>query len=85
MENEIRKKVMELLREKLQRLSIRESELGDSFDLVKSGFVNSLEFVDLVATIEKEIDREIDFEEALENGELTTIGGLIRAFENKRR
>ena len=28
---------------------------------------------------------EIDFEQALETGELTTLGGLIRAFENKKR
>ena len=82
MESDIRRQVLELLREKLQRLSIRESEMVDNFDLVKSGFVNSLEFVDLVATIEKNNHLEIDFEKALEKGELTTIGGLVRAFEN---
>jgi len=84
MENEIRKQLIELLRDKLQRLAIRESELGDKFDLVKSGLLNSLEFVELVASIEKIHHHEIDFEEALENGELTTIGGLIRAFEIKK-
>jgi len=84
MESETRKQLMELLRDKLQRLAIRESELGDSFDLVKSGLLNSLEFVDLVASMEKIYLNEIDFEEALASGELTTVGGLIRAFENKK-
>lgn len=84
MDSDIRKQVMELLRDKLQRLAIRESELGDNFDLVKSGLLNSLEFVDLVASIERIHHHEIDFEEALDTGELTTVGGLIRAFEIKK-
>jgi len=83
MELETRKQVMELIRDKLKRLDIRESELGEGFDLVKSGLLNSLEFVDLVASLEKINDHEIDFETALESGEFTTVGGLIRAFKNK--
>ena len=84
MELETRKQVMELIGEKLKRLDIRESELGDGFDLVKSGLLNSLEFVDLVASLEKINDYEIDFEAALDTGEFTTVGGLIRAFKNKK-
>jgi len=80
MESEIRKQLMDLLKEKLQRLAIRESELGDGFDLVKSGLLNSLEFVDLVASLEKMNQGEIDFEEGLNSGELTTVSGLIKAF-----
>jgi acyl carrier protein len=84
MDNDIRKQVMELLRDKLQRIGIRENEFGESFDLVKSGLLNSLEFVDIVASMEKIHDIEIDFEKALESGNLTTLGGLTRAFENKK-
>lgn len=84
MEIEIRKELMELLADKLQRLEIKENELGESFDLVKSGLLNSLEFVDLVASLEKMSDHEIDFEKALDSGELTTVGGLIRAFNHKK-
>ncbi len=84
MENEIRDKLMNLLNDKLQRLAIRESELGNGFDLVKSGLLNSLEFVDLVASMEKIFDLEIDFEEGLNTGELTTVGGITRAFMNKK-
>ena len=72
---------MELLGEKLKRIGIEESDLGDRFDLVKSGLVNSLEFVDIVAALEREFDHEIDFESALEGNVLTTIGGILNAFE----
>jgi len=80
---ETRKLVMELIEDKLKRLDIRENELGDGFDLVKSGLLNSLEFVDLVASLEKLNEHEIDFEAALDSGEFTTVGGLTRAFKNK--
>jgi acyl carrier protein len=84
MDNELRKQVMELLRDKLQRIGIRETELGESFDLVKSGLLNSLEFVDIIASLEKIYSFEIDFDQALDKGGLTTLGGLIRAFEDKK-
>jgi acyl carrier protein len=84
MENETRQQLMDLLKDKLQRLAIRENELGDGFDLVKSGLLNSLEFVDMVASLEKMNQLEIDFEEGLNSGDLTTVGGLIRAFTNNK-
>jgi len=82
MESEIRMQLMDLLQDKLKRLDIHERELDGKFDLVKSGFVNSLEFVDIVSSLEKLNHLEIDFEEGLNSNELTTIGGLIRAFKN---
>jgi acyl carrier protein len=82
MENELRKQLMLILRDKLTRLDIRETELGDAFDLVKSGLLNSLEFVDMVAKLEKSFDIEIDFEEGLATGALTTVGGITKAFLN---
>jgi hypothetical protein len=84
MDKELRIQVMVLLSDKLQRIGISETELGDNFDLVKSGLLNSLEFVDIVASLEKIHAVEIDFEQALEEGGLTTLGGLIRAFEDKK-
>lgn len=75
---------MELMLEKLQRIGIRESDLSDNFDLVKSGLLNSLEFVDIIASMENIYTVEIDFEQALDKGGLTTLGGLIHAFENKK-
>ena len=74
---------MILLRPKLNRIGIGENELGASFDLVKSGLVNSLEFVELVSSLEKEFKCEIDFESALDHGELTTLSGIIQTFEKQ--
>jgi acyl carrier protein len=84
MVSDLRKQIMELLRDKLDRIGIRETELGDNFDLVKSGLLNSLEFVDIIASLEKIHEVEIDFEQALDKGGLTTLGGLITAFETKK-
>ncbi len=80
MENEIRKRILEMISGKLQRFSIKESEIGNNFDLVKSGLLNSMEFVDLVASLEKWKGTEIDFEAALDAGNFTTVGGLTSAF-----
>jgi acyl carrier protein len=82
MNNEIRKQLLGLLQERLERIGIRESEPGAQFDLVKTGLLNSLEFVDLVATLEKMNGIEIDFEKALAAGDFTTIGGIVRTFSN---
>ena len=74
---------MDLVREKLDRLSIRDHEITGGFDLVKSGLVNSLEFVDMVASLEKLQGIEIDFEKELDNEDFTTLDGLIRIFSSK--
>ena len=57
----------------------RHSSIRVAFDLVKSGLLNSIEFVDLAASLEQYCSVEIDFEKALDSGEFTTLGGLIRA------
>jgi acyl carrier protein len=82
MKNDIRTRLFDMIREKLRRTGVSETEIGDDFDLVGSGLVNSLEFVEIVATLEKEFHCEIDFEAAFEKGELTTPGGLVRTFQN---
>ncbi len=84
MGNDIRNQLLNLIHHKLQRLAIHENEIGDSFDLVRTGLLNSLEFVDLVASLEKMNETEIDFESALEAGDFTTMGGVVKAFEKGR-
>ena len=64
----------------MKQLEIREKEIKGSFDLVRTGFVNSMEFVDLLAGMEKMLGVEIDYERALEDEEFTTVEGIIRAF-----
>ena len=80
MENKLREQIISLIADKLKRLAISDSELTTDFDLVKSGLLNSLEFVDLVASLERTFGMEIDFEKALDEGDLTTIKGLMKTF-----
>ena len=83
MPNEInvRKIILNRLHEKLARLGIGDEEINDHFDLVKSGLLSSLEFVDLVASIEKSLNLEIDYERALESDDFTTISGIRKTFQ----
>lgn len=76
--NEIRSFIIDRLQDKMLVFDIRESELKDGFDLVKSGLLDSMAFVDLVAEVEEEFGIELDFEEATELPDFTTMGGLAK-------
>ncbi len=78
----IKETLLIFLKDKLKRFDIKENELGGKFDLVNSGLLNSLEFVDLVASLEKHFQLEIDYEKALEKSDFTTVDGLIRTFQS---
>ena len=82
MNKAIKEQVVFLLKPKLERLGIEERELTTGFDLVKSGFVNSLEFVELVTQMEKHFGIEIDFDKELESSDFTTFGGVIKTLDN---
>lgn len=75
--NEIREFMLELLKDKLELFDIASSSLKDDFDLVGSGLLDSMAFIDLIAELEEKFQREIDFEEAAEKEGFSTMGGLI--------
>ena len=83
MNKEIKNQVVTILEPKLKRLGIAENELTSGFDLIKSGFVNSLEFVELVTRLEKQFNVEVDFDKALESRDFTTFGGLVDTLEEQ--
>lgn len=74
--SDVRDFIIDRLQDKMLVFDIRESELKDAFDLVKSGLLDSMAFVDLVAGAEEEFGIELDFEEAAELPDFTTMGGL---------
>lgn len=80
-ETKVRDELIALLRPRMEKLGIRERELRNDFDLVASGFVNSMEFVDLVSELESKCGVEIDFDKVLESRKFTTIGGLTGLFD----
>ncbi|HET6243536.1 MAG: acyl carrier protein [Bacteroidetes bacterium] len=83
MEKEITTFILEQLDKRLIRIGMQRKEITPNFDLVKSGLLDSMSFVDLVVEIEKKFNTEIDFELAFQNADFTTISGLIQTIEKQ--
>jgi acyl carrier protein len=79
-ENKVREFVLEYLHDRLQMLGIHEKEIKGNFDFVQSGLLDSMAFVDLVTSMEEHFDREIDFENEVENSGFTNLKALTRLF-----
>jgi acyl carrier protein len=80
-EAEIKKELVNLLQSRMMKMGVKERELKNNFDLVGSGFVNSMEFVELVTDLETRCNVRIDFDSVLESRKFTTVGGLIELFK----
>jgi acyl carrier protein len=61
-------------------LGLTNAELTDDLDLLRSGVLDSLSFVDLMAGLMDATGKELDLEKALENRKASTIGGLLDLF-----
>ena len=72
--------IVKHLADRLVRLGVHERELNGGFDLVRSGLLDSLGFIDLVAALEEATGRQVDLEKALESSEATTMNGLYGLF-----
>jgi acyl carrier protein len=72
--------LVEQIDERLKLFGISPSELDDEFDLVKSGLLDSMGFVDLVGALEEKLEHQIDFEKVMEDESFTTLSGLISLF-----
>ena len=69
--------ILGLLNDRLLLFDIDRGELNDDFDLVKSGLLDSMAFIDLVAEAEEEFGVEIDFEQLTDSTDFTSLGGLV--------
>lgn len=76
----LRTAVRELLAQRMQALGLDASDLRDDLDLVRSGLLDSLAFVDLLAALEQRTGRTIDLEAALSAGGGTRLGTVLRLF-----
>lgn len=72
--------IRQQLSDHLVRLGMGPGDLTDDLDLVRSGLLDSLAFIDLVAALENATGRQVDLEQALEQDDATTVGGLQRIF-----
>ncbi|MCF8230041.1 MAG: hypothetical protein K9G58_00960 [Bacteroidales bacterium] len=80
-EIEIRDFILNHLKDRLEILGIHEREIRRDFDFVQSGLLDSMAFVDMVTAMEEHFEREVNFEEKVEDAEFTTMKGILKAFE----
>lgn len=81
--NEIYGFIVARLAEKLSRVGFSEKDLTPGFNLTKSGLLDSMAFVNLVADIENNFNIQVDFEEAFQNPDFTSLSGLILEVEKQ--
>ncbi|MEE4256360.1 MAG: acyl carrier protein [Bacteroidales bacterium] len=79
---EVKEFILGAIREKLILFGVKETEVNEGFDLVKSGLLDSMAFVDLVADIEERFSIEIDFEKVADEPAFTSMGGLVKIILN---
>lgn len=81
-----RKELSQWLRERLviraDRLGLRVEEVSGSLDLVRSGLLDSLGFVDLITELEQVTGREVDLASAFDTPGATTFDGILDLFES---
>ncbi len=82
-EKEIYRFIITQLTDKMNRVGLSEDEMPDDFSLTKTGLLDSLAFVNLVAQIEKKYNIEVDFEEAFQDPDFTNISGLINVISKQ--
>jgi len=79
-EQEINELLMQYIDERLALFGIGKAEIDMEFDLVKSGLLDSMAFVDMIGALEEEIKVQVDFEKLIEEERFTTVRGVIELF-----
>jgi len=69
---------------RLKQFGLSRKDVTPDFDLVRTGFVNSMEFVELIAEFEQALGIEIDYEQALESEKFTSFAGIVNVFESHK-
>ncbi|MBL7951264.1 MAG: acyl carrier protein [Flavobacteriales bacterium] len=79
-EQAIRTLLVEKLAVRLKRLGLERNDLTDDLDLVRTGVLDSLGFVDLIADLEQATGRQVDLERALKKAGATRLGSIVELF-----
>lgn len=83
-EKEIRTYMIEYMKDRLETGEIEKLSHNADFDLVGSGVISSLEFIELISGIEQKFNMVIDFEEH-DPSVYTTFSGLANLASMSRR
>ncbi len=73
---ELREMVVEQIGSQIERAGLNGQTLDDDIDLLKSGLIDSFEFLDLMAAIEEQSGIKLDLG-ALDDSDFTTLRGLV--------
>ncbi len=76
----LRERITRTLMPRIERLGLGAKDLTDDLDLVGSGVLDSLGFVDLIAGLEDSTGIRVDLEHALGRPDATTLRGVIELF-----
>lgn len=79
-EQKVKSLLLDHIGDRLRLFGISQEELAGDFDLVKSGLLDSMAFVDLVGALEQQLGVQIDFDKVLEDERFTTVSGLAGLF-----
>jgi acyl carrier protein len=75
----LKNKVIEIVSTKLKNKNII---LEEDVNFISIGYIDSLDFIDIISLIEEEFDIEMDFLE-IDPSELTTVNGLVKYLESQ--
>ena len=76
----LREAIARKLDARIQRMGLSDRDLTNDLDLVRSGVLDSLGFVDLIADLESITGKQVDLEKALDRKGATSLGGVIELF-----
>jgi len=76
-EREVRDHLLERLDGPLRAGGLDPTAVGDDLDLLRSGILDSLGLLELIADVNDRFDIEVDFEE-VDPEELTVLGPFVR-------
>lgn len=79
---DVRSLVVAHLETSLAARGLKPQEIGDDFDLLTEGVIDSLGIIELIMALEQYLDMQIDFED-LDPENLTVIGPFCRYIEAK--
>lgn len=82
MDQNISKRLITLLENRLQLLGIESTDVAHDVSLFDQGIVDSISFMELIVSIEDEFDIELDFSD-LEPSEFDTIENLSKIISNE--
>lgn len=77
LEGKLKEFVLSYLREKKHLSEDDSANITDDMDLVASGLLSSLGFIEMISSVEETFKIEIDFEN-FDPGEFTSLAGFVR-------